>query len=335
MNHPTKHNHSSPTGKFNYLHFDSVLQFNAFVDGECLNLSQVNENRWLTVHQNAEQRLKSSTYWYGIPQPKTIDTLHTHNAFLGMSLIKTLQPKIKDKLHLYLEHLQDAVLPKPKLAYNDRGLGVFSFERAAMAMYNSYPVNTSTPIDTTVSQMHIALDHTKVQTSVKHVYAYFKDKSLNYPSLRLYIMAGSNANIKGNELLYVGLTCAELVDFMEIRGISVEVNILIGTSFNEQTTMGIIRVKRFQDPLDKNQLLLMSSDPRYFRYRGFKALIALSNYFDLNIPSGLGRLTPKIGQHFVKAIAPNAFVFEQSYAMDSAVKEVTQIIETYKKRLTN
>ena len=146
-------------------------------------------------------------------------------------------------------------------------------------------------------------------------------------------MAGANAHVKGNDLLYVGLACAELVEFMELRGVSVEVNVMLGTSFNNQVTMGCVRVKRFQDKLDKNQLLLMSSDPRYFRFRGFKSLVAMSNYFGLTIPSGLGTISASMGTAFAKAINPKGFVFEQSYSMDSAVKEVSQIITNYKNQL--
>ena len=97
--------------------------------------------------------------------------------------------------------------------------------------------------------------------------------------------------------------------------------------------MACVRVKRFQDRLDKNQLLLISSDPRYFRYRGFKSLVALSNYFGLTIPSGLGSITAQMGTAFAKAINPKGFVFEQSYAMETAVREVTQIIDNYKNQL--
>ncbi|TGV03662.1 hypothetical protein EM932_06075 [Flavivirga rizhaonensis] len=331
---PKKHNSTSLSkGKYNYLLFDSVLAFNKFVDEETLRLSVENKSRWVTVKEGSQHYINSNSDWFGTPTPKSIEALDNHRTFLGMPLLRKIQPKIKDKLTKYLEHLQDAVLPKPKIAYNDRGLGVFSFERASMAMFKNFPINTNTPIDTNVSQMNIELQNHQIQTSVKSVYAYFKDKQMSYPSLQLYIMAGANARIKGDELLYVGLACSELVAFMELRGISVEVNVLLGTSFLNQATMACIRVKRFQDKLDKNQLLLISSDPRYFRYRGFKALIALSNYFGLTIPSGLGRITADMGNGFVATLNPKGFVFEQSYAMDSAVKEVAQIIVNYKKQL--
>ena len=333
MSRPQKHIAQSDNGKYNYLLFDSVFAFNAFVDHEIQQLSSSNASRWNNVVQSTSQNLNSGTDWYGTPTPKDVKELEEHRTFLGMKLAQKIQPQVKDKLATYLDYLQDSVLPKPKMAYNDRGLGVFSFERAAMAMYKDFPVNTQTPVSTAVSQMNIELRNHQISTSVKSVYAYFQDKQMSYPSMQLYIMAGANANVKGDQLLYVGLACAELVDFLELRGISVEVNVLLGTSFSNQVAMACVRVKRFQDRLDKNQLLLVSSDPRYFRYRGFKSLVALSNYFGLTIPSGLGSITAQMGTAFAKAINPKGFVFEQSYAMETAVREVTQIIENYKTQL--
>jgi hypothetical protein len=330
---PKQHTLKSPDGKYNYLLFDSVFAFNTFVDNEIKQLSSTNASRWNWVKGSTSDQLKNGTDWYGTPTPKDVEELEAHRTFLGMKLVEKIQPQIKEKLAKYLEYLKDSVLPKPKMAYNDRGLGVFSFERAAMGMYQQFPINTSTPINTSVSQMNIELGNKQILTSVKSVFAYFKDKQMSYPSLQLYIMAGANAHVKGNDLLYVGLACAELVEFMELRGISVEVNVMLGTSFNNQVTMACIRVKRFQDKLDKNQLLLISSDPRYFRYRGFKGLVALSNYFGLTIPSGLGTISASMGDAFAKAVNQKGFVFEQSYSMDSAVKEVSQIITDYKNRL--
>lgn len=331
MNTLQKHTLSKGKDTYHYLFFDSVTGFNTFVDSEVKQLSKANHSRWQNIQKSAIHQIKAGTDWYGLPSVKDISQLETHNSFLGMPLLKKIQPQIKEKLHQYLEYLNTKVLPKPKMSYNDQGLGVFSFDRAAMAMYKQYPVNTHTPIDTCVSQMHIELKKYHLQTAVKSVYAYFKNKNTSYPSLQLYIMAGANAKIQGDALLYVGLACSELTAFMEARGISVEVNILLGTSFNDNIIMGCVRVKRYQDTLDKNQLLLLSSDPRYFRYRGFKALIALSNYFDLTIPKGLGSLSKEMGREFVSLINPKGFVFEQSYGMDTAVKEVSSIIENYKK----
>ena len=327
-----KHTLSKGKDTYHYLFFDNVTAFNVFVDTQVKQLSKTNHSRWQNIQKSTVYQIKKATDWYGLPKVEDISELEMHHSFLGMPLLEKIQPQIKEKLNAYLQYLDHQVLPKPKMDYNDRGLGVFSFDRAAMAMYKQYPINTHTPIDTSMSQMHIELKKYHLQTTVKSVYAYFKNKNTSYPSLQLYIMAGANAKIQGDALLYVGLACSELTAFMEARGISVEVNILLGTSFKDNIVMGCVRVKRYQDTLDKNQLLLLSSDPRYFRYRGFKALITLSNYFNLTIPEGLGSLSKEMGTAFVSLINPKGFVFEQSYAMDTAVKEVSSIIKNYKKR---
>lgn len=333
MKRPKKHTIKSHVGDYNYLIFDSVFAFNDFVDQQGQNLSSHNNDVWKTIQVNAEGRIAKASEWYGTPVPKSISELQKHTSFLGMHLLKKILPQIKDQFTKYLDYLDTHVLPKPKIAYNDRGLGIFCFDRAAMGMYKSFPINTSTALDSAISQLHIALNKKKLRTSVKKVFAHFEHKKSSYPSLQLYIMAGGNSSVEGNSLLYVGLACGLLVEFMELRGISVEVNVLIGTHFGDQNIVSQVRVKRFEDRLDKNQLLLMASDPRYFRFRGFKALIAMSNYFELLIPYGLGRIEKNIGTNFLNAVNPNGFVFEQSYAMNSAVKEVHRIITHYKNKL--
>ena len=330
---PKKHTIFHNEQKYNYLQFDSVLAFNEFVDYQESLLSDHNQEIWNEVIFESKQKMLRKIDWFGTPKPKTIQELESHTSFLAMHLLKEIQPKIKDKLSEYLEYLAQSELPKPTIAYNDRGLGVFSFDRAAMGMFKIHTIDRSTPIQENISKLNIELGKKQIQTSVKSVYAYFKHKQSSYPSLQLYIMAGANAYVSGNNILFVGLACAELVTFMEQRGISVEVNVLIGSHFRRQSVMSQIRVKRYQDKLDINQLLLISSDPRYFRYRGFKAIIVMANYFGYKIPQGLGKMLKNLGNNFVSAINEKGFVFEQSYAMDKAVREVSTIITKYKKQL--
>ncbi len=333
MKTPKKHTLFHNEQKYNYVQFDSVLAFNGFVDHQAKELSDHNQKVWDFIKDDASNKIKSQKDWFGAPIPKSIVELESHTSFIAMELLREIQPQIKDKLSAYLEHLEQSELPKPKMAYNDRGLGVFSFERAAMGMFKIHTVNRSTPIQENISKLNVELGRKQIQTSVKSVYAYFEHKNSSYPSLQLYIMAGANATVKGNNILFVGLACAELVTFMEQRGISVEVNVLLGSHFRGQNVLSQIRVKRFQDTLDTNQLLLISSDPRYFRYRGFKALIAMANYFGYKIPQNLGSLTKSLGNNFVEAINEKGFVFEQSYAMDKAIREVSNIITNYKNRV--
>ncbi len=335
MNTPVKHTIPLNSGTAHYITFDSVLDFHGFVDTEIKQLKTDNFEVLKNMHTNAVNTINAHSDWYGAPIPKSIKDVEHHNHFLGMHLIQKIQPKIKKQLKRYLKLAEDHILSKPKLDYNDKGLGVFSFDRAAMGLFRLQPTAAHTNMQKNISQMKIELDRDNKTTTIKKVYAQIKDRSSSFPSLQLYITAGANANIKGDRLLYIGLACAELVEFMELRGIAVEVNIIFGTFFSGYYLMGIVRLKRFEDRLDKNQLLLISSDPRYFRYRGFKSLIALSNYFELTIPSDLGSGKKNVGKDFINALDLGGVVFEQSYDIDSAVREVTEIITTYTQKLKN
>ena len=338
MNAPVKHSITGNRERYNYLLFDSAGAFDRFVDLQEEQLNPENQKTWNKQIVEAKAMIDSETDWYGTPTPAAVEELETHCQFLGMHLLKKLQTSIRGKMAPYMDHLSSEVMPKPRLCYNDRGLGMFSFDRASLGLIHNTRLNTTTPLDQITTQLRIELGKLKVLTRIKKVYSYFKDKAVSLPSLRLYLMAGANARIAGDEMLYAGLACAELVGFVEQRGVATEVNVLLGTSFNKQVTLAVVTVKRFQDCLDKNQLLLISSDPRYFRFKGFKALIALSNCFNLKIPPGLGRIEEGMGRDFVEALdgqrpQQQGFVFEQSYSLEAAAREVTRIIEEYKQRI--
>lgn len=335
MSFPKQHKLVAGSIPYNHLFFDSVLSFNEFVDDEMKKLSAGNSEVWEGTLKSTKENIQAESDWYGSPIPAGIGDLENHKKFLGMHLLKSVQEKIQQHLARYLEYINSEILPKRKLAYNDKGLGLFSFDRAGIALLKAHKINLDTPTDEMITKLKIELGKTCIRTRMKEVYAYFQNKNVSYPSIRLYVMAGANANIKGNEILYVGIACSELVEFLEARGVPVEVNVMLGSEFNRQVTLGVVRVKRFDQKPDRNQLLLLCSDPRYFRYRGFKGIIALANYFDFVIPSSLGRVFANMGNAFVESLGENGFVFEQSYSLERSSNEVTRIIETYAKRIRN
>lgn len=333
MNFPKKHSTLQAEKRFNYLLFDSLIAFQGFVNHQLSQLRPKNAENLKDLQLGTQGQIAKQSDWYGLPVPKAMDELETHDQFLGMPLLEQLRPKIKKYLTPFLQYLDTQVMPKPKIAYNDRGIGMFSFDRAAMGLYHMSKINLSTPLEQTASQINIELGRDALRTHIKKLYAYFENKATVYPAMSIYLVAGANAKVAGHDMLYVGLACAELVDFLEARGVPVEVQVLLGSAFNEQVAMAAIPVKRFEDNLNKNLLLLLSSDPRYFRYNGFKALIAMSNYWGMDIPKGLGRLEPDMGKQWIKTQDTMRFVFEQSYSMESAAQEIIRIIETYQDTL--
>lgn len=317
--------------KASYITFESVLKFNDFVNAQTKVLSASNSREYTDMQERANQKILQQSSWYGTPVPNSITDLQGHNHFLAMHLSAQIAPKIKETLNRYIALTKDKIITKPKLSYNDRGLGVFSFDRAAMGLHRLQPTAKDTPMITLSNQLKIALDRDNKVTTIKEVYANFEHKNSPNKAMELYVMAGGNANVEGDALLYVGLAIAELVEFMTHRGIATQVHVILATTFQNKLYAAIVKVKGYENPLDKNQLLLLSSDPRYFRYKGFEALIAISDYLGSTIPTGLGSTAYNI-THFVSAITHGeGIVFNQSYAMDSAVKEVTQIITNYTK----
>ncbi len=318
---------------YHYLFFDSVGDFDAFVRKEFSRLSSANKTQWQSVIRKANERIERGSDWYGTPIARSLSDLEQHSSFLGMPLLEKLRPKLKGKLEKYLNYLDKNVLPKPKMAYNDRSLGIFSFDRAAMGLFRHPRIQLGSPVNVLVSQLKVELEAGDIQTTSREVWCHFENRHTAYPSLRLYLVAGANAVVNGDELLYIGLACAELADFLEARGIALEINILMETSFDLQDFIGVVRVKAFENTLDINQLLLMSSDPRYYRYQGFKALVALSNYFGRDIPYGLGSSSTTIVTFYQEILEDQGLLFQHSYGLEAAAREVSRIIEEYAKKI--
>ncbi len=315
--------------------FDSVLSFHAFVDNQIPNLSQHNFKTFKGINDWVSWHLRANSKMYGVPIPNNVEELNNHKIFRGMHLLSKIQPKIQSKLHSFLNRGDSKTIEKPKLTFNDKGIGIFSFDMASLGLFRRIPLaNTESPLEQTIGKMKIALQFSDVKSSTKKVFAHFEQKKGTYPALEVYVTAGGNAKIEGDDLMYVGIACSELVDYMEARGIPVGINVVIATSFDTQIIAGIIRVKHFEDRLDKNQFLLLTSDPKYYRYRGFKALVSLGDYFGIDLPVGLGTNFEGMDRHIVDAITDGRGVsFGQSYSIEEATKEIINIIAVYKANL--
>jgi len=331
---PIHHLVSNEGAPFRYMSFEGLGHFHSFVDKQAKNLAPNNAEVWMEVVHYSIREMENGTGWFGGPAPNSIEELEKYDCFHDVNLLEKVRPQVKKYLDRYMGLAGNEALPRPKASYNDRGLGMFSFDRAAMGLYQNYDIVMAPPIDKTATQLNLALGCPRYSTSVKKSYAYFEHRPASHPCLRLFLLAGANANIKGESLLYTGLACAELVEFLELRGVAVEVNFLLGTFLDEKALMAVVRLKRFEDRARKNQLLLPTS-PRYFRYRGFKALIAMADKMKWTMPSSLGSLKDGMGKGFVQKYCPQGVVFEQSYSLEQAKEEVKQVIENVQKQIKN
>jgi hypothetical protein len=337
MTYPRIHTKSSEEGyTIRYSLFDSVTSFHAFVDDQIPKLNQHNSKVFKGINDWVSWHIRANSKMYGFPIPNDVEELNNHKTFRGMDLLKKIQPKIQSKLDAFLNMGDSKTIAKPKLRFNDKGVGVFSFDMASIGLFHRIPIvgSKESPLEQTIGKLKIALQIGNVGSSAKKVFAHFEQKKGVYTALEVYVTAGGNAKIEGDALMYVGIACSELVDYMEARGIPVAINVVIATSFNTQIIAGIIRLKHFEDRLDKNQLLLLTSDPRYYRYRGFKALVSLGDYYGIDLPVGLGAYFEGMDQHIVDTITGSQGVsFGQSYSIEDAVKEIMRIIASYKANL--
>lgn len=335
MHNPKQHTIHTKNGIYHYINFDSSTAMDEFILHQQNILSASNQNRLQYLNTRTKERIVAQSNWFGTPVPSSIIQLQNHKKFLGMHLVDTIRPKIEKALESYLKLLQFTPLPKPKMAYNDRSLGVFSFDRAAMGLYKTYPINLSSAIDSAISQLHIASGLKSPRTAVKKVYAYFENVPMDKPLMELYILAGAPAKIKGDNILYVGIACSILVEYLQERGVAVKVNILYGSEDRKRVYFADMILKKADQPLDLNQLLLLSSDPRYFRFKGFEKLISIYDYFKATIPEHFGIMSQHMATDFVAQYNPKAIVFEQSFSVEDAVKQVYKIIKHHNQIVKN
>ena len=333
MSNPIIHTHSFENRRFQYIQFGSPGDYHDFVESQSQRLFMGNAQSLENVIQNAKGRIATSSDWYGNPPPKAIKDLEEHRYFGKMELLKVIAPKIQKELNRYTELVEDDLLKRPTLSANSKGLGVFSFDRAMMGLYKIPLAKDASALEKYTHQLKIELGKDKA-TTVKNTHLYFENKSASKPTLTLTltVLAGANANTKGDELYYVGIAVALLTEYLESCHIGVAIDVLLGTSFGVHTIVSAIRVKRYEAPLDVNQLLVLSSDPRYFRFNGFKGLIALADYCGVNIPNGLGKIDDTITNAYTE-YHPNTLLFNQSYSVDRAVKEVSRILLEYAKNV--
>ena len=326
---PSQHTVKLDTVQYNTLGFDSVKGFESFVDMQSLKLTPSNKMVWDHTISQSQQHILRQDSWFGTPTPGSTKELEQHRVFSGMHLIPPVKRSIKKHLKKFTRFTSPEQIQIKQLDFNDRGLGVFSFDRAAMGLYRTPPLDRSSPIVLAKSQLKVALGINNAATKVKSVFAWFTPKTLSAPTANIFIIAGAPLHIEGNQIMYTGVGCSILVDFLELHGMPVQVFVIVASKINDQVVASIVKVKDTQTPINNNTLLLLSSDPKHFRYRGFKSIIAIGDYFQLNVPRSLGEMTKHLSSNIVKAIGLQGIVFQPSYSAEAVTNEILRLLEHF------
>lgn len=281
-----------------------------------------------------------------------------------------MKPGLLDDIYRKVRHEVENTLYNElearKLKFNALGLGVFCFDRAAMTLYRNkeYYSESLQKIVAPSEVKHSKKGHTlksdgssiierweqnnegkpKVRTHTKEVFAYFPQVKREKPAVEFFISCVAPVEVNAQNLLYAGVSAAIMAEILAKAGIKIKINMMIGTSSlkSKKDLFGcIVPVKHYDEPLDKNLLALMSSDPRFMRYDAFKGLVAVYDHFKKTIGGGFG-FPPSASE--LKQILENSgyteklqstyrYYFGGAFSEVAAIRAITETINDISHKL--
>ncbi len=300
--------------------FKSLLDYQAWVKETFANLSPKNTGHKVNyTKSHIEKMIQANDYWFGSGA--------TYKE-LAEGIKQYQDPELLDNLYQKVNHeLNPAITQKlqpRKLKFNDLGFGMFCFDRAAMSLYRTKESEYS--------------DNLKVKTNTKKLFAYFPEVSRDKHAVEFFISSDASGSVKAEEMLYGGVSAVIMAELLIKANIKVKINIVIGSALDlaRQKYIGcIVPVKQYDEPLDRNVLALLSSDPRFMRFDAFKGVICSFENFNMATPSGLGlpmnasqlrNLLEESG-YTENLPSKHRFYFGGTFSEDAALNKINNTIE--------
>ena len=250
-------------------------------------------------------------------------------------------------------------IPKRKLAYNDLGLGVFSFDRAAQGMYRlkefysplHQVVFEPAEVGGSGSTHFLKADNSpiiergeerpdgkpKIRTSNKKVFAYFPKVKRMRAAVEIFVSCGNYGNVSPRDFLYSGMVALIIAKKLIKASIPVKINTVIGWENGKTYACAVVPLKNYDEPLDENLLALATSDPSFWRYEGYKSCVQLQNYFGQTL-SGAGLTGAALKKVFeankYRLDVPNRFYFGRVENEREARLEISRAIEQISNSIT-
>lgn len=343
--------------------FKNLLEYRSWAENKFQRLSENNRQFLHRFEQNfVENRIKESPSWYG-PDTSFEEMSKGITAYKSPALIQRIYEQVNDEIST---PVRDKIKAR-KVKYNPVGLGFFVFDRAAMGLYRLKEYYSHS-LEKTVDRKEVAPTKNgykliqdgsgvterweqrpdgkpKVRTISKNVFAWFPPQNKEKHAVEMFISCGGNAGIGAEEFLYSGISAIIVAQLLEKARIPIRISIVIGSSpdnFESNVFAAIIPVKNYDELLDINLLALLTSDPRFFRFEGFKGLVSLYDHFNATIPSTFGRGLNR--EYLIKTIegsdyaqkaklAPNRFYFGWTFSNTEAVEQINKVVDELVKRL--
>jgi hypothetical protein len=343
--------------------FSNLLEYHQWVNHTIRHISSLNKEMVKRFSKDyIDKHINYDKEWYGAGV--TYEELSSGvTTYKDPELIERLLNQVSDRIST---QTKDKIKAR-KVKFNPNGLGVFVFDRAAMGMYRLkefYSPSKNTVVDPqSVKQSGKNFTHKldgtpvverweekadgkpKIRTSSKNVYAYFPKVSKEKQAVELFISCGAHSGIKANELLYSGIGAIIVAELLEKARIQTKISVVFGSSpdgYSKTAYACLVPIKQYNEPLDKNLLALLSSDPRFFRYEGFKGIVSIYDYFRKQTPETLGKGMTKDtlqevfeeSDYSTKAkLAHNRFYFGWTFNESDVIKQINETIDELANRL--
>lgn len=283
---------------------------------------------YLTDEQVRSQATWGNQYGKGASADEILEGIRR---FRDPDLIGSLLARFETALP---QEIRNAV-PKRRLDYNDRGLGVFSFDRAAQGLYRlpefvnpatgekvddrlvereaASPNSTSKerywqaatqPRQELVKRWELRPDGSPLfRTTSKRVFGHFPKTKRMKAATEIFVSCGNYSDITPEQFLYSGMVALVIARLLIRGGVPVKINTVIGwrgSSSMEDYCCAVVPLKHYDEPLDDNLLAVATSDPRFWRCEGFRACMCLRQSAGMNL-SGAGLVGYELRRVFNQA----------------------------------
>lgn len=300
-------------------------------------------------------RIRSRDKWYG--KDVTYEEMEDGiKEYMNPELLDLMYQKVQHEIEGYLSHQ----LKARKLKFNAQGFGMFSFDRAAMTLYRNKEYYSeilhkrvdSSELKHSEKGFCLKVDGSlvierweqtkegkpKVRTHTKEVFAYFPEVKRERPAVEFFISCIAPAGVNGRDLLYAGVSAVIMAEILAKAGIKIKINLVIGVadSKSKKSLIScIVPIKQYDEPLDRNLLALMSSDPRFMRYDAFKGLVSVFDHFKKTIDKGFGfplsanelKDVLENSEYVKKLESTYRYYFGGTFSEEAAIHDITRTIE--------
>jgi len=304
--------------------FDNLLQYRHWLEQSWKQLSSLNRfHKPGYMEDEVSATIRSNYRWYGrdVTYRELADGI---TQYKDPELIERLYNKVSDKLSAGIVDR----IKKRRLDFNAMGLGVFCFDRAAMTLHK-----IKTPSG-----------KTKVRTATKELFAWFPQENRDRHAVEIFISCDVPGFAGANDMLYAGIAAVIIAELLTLAGIKVKINIVNGsgiTGTRELYIGCVVPVKDYEEPVDRNLIALLTSDPRFMRYDAFRGAIAAFDHYRMKMPRGMGfsmnglqlKTLFENSGYSEKLVSKHRYYFGGTLSEEGAIKDINRTIDDLAKKL--